>query len=126
MDNKNRSHKYKILIQWDEDAQDFRAVAPELGNCAVRAKTQNEAIELVNDAIEQHLRALEKENLPVPIPSSQKTFSGKILIRIDPKLHRDIATEASMAGLSISHFVEKIILRRKRDIGSDTKISHPI
>ena len=112
MEPGNRSQKYKIAIQWNEEAQDFRAMTPELGNLVVRAATQKEAIDLVNEAIERHLAALESQKLPVPVPASEKHFSGKILLRIDPRLHRDIATEASMAGVSISHLIERLIQGR--------------
>ena len=112
MEKKNRSYKYKIVIQWDEKRHDFFAMAPEFGNCAVRAPTQKEAIDLVNDAIERHLNGLEKEHLPFPRPFSEKEFSGRLSLRIDANLHRDIAMQAAAEGVPIAHFIERQ-LRKK-------------
>ena len=106
MEFKSKAQKYRVLIQWDEKKQEFIAIAPELGNCMARAKTQREAIELINTNIEQYLDKLDKQNMPVPIPFAERQFSGKILVRIDPNLHRDIAMQAAMEGISMSQYIE--------------------
>ena len=106
-----RALKYKVVIHWDEISEDFLASCPELGNCAVRAKTQEQALALVGEAIERHLRELEERHLPLPIPFSRKRFSGKILIRIDPALHRNVAMQAAMEGISMSRFIENKLRR---------------
>ena len=105
MEKKNRSQKYRIVIQWDEKRQNFLAMAPEFGNCAVRATSQKEAVDLVNDSIERHLDALEEQNLP---PSfSEKRFSGTLSLRIDSALHRELAMQAAMEEMSLVHFIER-------------------
>ena len=107
MDIKTRAQKYKIVIEWDETKREFIGEAPELGDCLVSAKTQKEAINLVNDAIERQLSTLEEQHLPPPVPFSEKRFSGKITLRVDPAFHRDLAMQANREGISMAHFIER-------------------
>ena len=102
-----KSEKYEVVIRWNEEDQCYIAHAPELGNCAVRGKNRQEALLLAQDAVERHLQALESNGLPIPIPLSEKKFSGKILIRVDPRIHRDVAMKASIEGVSINQFIER-------------------
>jgi len=69
-------------------------------------ETMEEAVAMAKDAIGGYLQTLEKEGLPVPVPLAEKKFSGKIALRIDPTLHRDIVVKAQLEGISINKFIE--------------------
>ena len=58
------------------------------------------------DAILGYLESLSARGLPVPTPLSEQTFSGKIPLRIDPNLHRDLVVKAQTEGSSLNKFIE--------------------
>jgi predicted HicB family RNase H-like nuclease len=39
----------------------------------------------------------------------EKPYSGKFIVRVDPKLHRDIATAAARAGKSLNAFTSEVL-----------------
>lgn len=48
---------------------------------------------------------IKKEN--VPIPASEKNFSGQINIRIDPIIHKSLVVESVKNGVSLNSFISK-------------------
>ena len=41
----------------------------------------------------------------VPVPLSERTYSGKFNLRLDEKLHREVAAQAAEENLSINQWV---------------------
>lgn len=103
-----RLKRYKILIDSVDD-NNYLASAPELIGCKVRAKSRSEALQLIENAIRAHIKKLEENNLPIPIPFSEKKFSGKVMIRITSQLHQEIALKAQLQGLSMNRFIEDLL-----------------
>ncbi|MBI4041844.1 MAG: toxin-antitoxin system HicB family antitoxin [Deltaproteobacteria bacterium] len=46
------------------------------------------------------------KNFTHPKPLAQQNFSGKIPLRIDPNLHRDLAIKAKIEGVSLNKLIE--------------------
>ena len=61
-------YKYEIVIFWSETDQVFIAEAPELPGCLAHGKTQNEALQNVNDAIELWLETAREFDDKIPEP----------------------------------------------------------
>ncbi|MBI4402986.1 MAG: toxin-antitoxin system HicB family antitoxin [Deltaproteobacteria bacterium] len=73
--------------------------------------TPEEAIKNAKEAIEGYVESLKTRKLPVPEPLAEKKFSGNIPLRIDPVLHRDLATRAAIEGTSLNKLIEKRLKR---------------
>ena len=61
----------KYLVIGEQSDNGFGAYVPDLPGCAVAAETREEALSLVQEAIEFHIDGLRKSGEPVPIPRSQ-------------------------------------------------------
>lgn len=57
-----------------------------------------------HDAVDDYLEMCEKRGR-----EPEKPYSGKFLVRVDPKLHRDIAMAAARAGKSLNAFVGEAV-----------------
>jgi len=101
------SPKYRVDIVWSAEDHCYIASVPELPNCQTHGGTMEEAVAMAKEAIEGYLDTLEKEGLPIPPPLSEKKFSGKIPLRIDPTLHRDLVVKASIKGMSVNKYIEQ-------------------
>lgn len=100
--------KYKIVIEYMDD-HTFVANAPELRGCEVKATTRNEAIARLEEAMKNALALIKARGEPLPTPFADKNFSGNILVRVDPRIHRDISLKAAMNGVSLNRFIETLL-----------------
>lgn len=60
--------KYEIVIYWDDNDGIFVAQAPELVGCSAHGKTQIEAVQNVNEAIELWLETAREFGDVIPQP----------------------------------------------------------
>ncbi len=51
-----------------------------------------------------------------------KPYSGKLLLRIDPRMHAAVATDAARVGRSINGWVEQAIVKALEDSADDVAI----
>jgi predicted RNase H-like HicB family nuclease len=63
--------KYTVILEKGHDA--WGAYAPDLPGCAVIAQNEQQAAELIREAIELYLEDLRTKNLPIPQPTSKAT-----------------------------------------------------
>jgi predicted RNase H-like HicB family nuclease len=64
--------KYLVVIEKGEYS--FGAYVPDLPGCAVVAETREEALELIREAVELHIRSLREQGSPVPEPASTTEY----------------------------------------------------
>jgi predicted RNase H-like HicB family nuclease len=64
--------KLRVIIEKDQDGF-LVAKVPDLPGCATQAKTKQELIKRVKEAIQAYLEALRKNGDPVPIETVQVT-----------------------------------------------------
>jgi len=102
---------YQIILRQDEDNGEAYYVAeiPDLPGCGAHGTNQIEALERLEEAKELWIFARMKRNLPIPEPSSEDDFSGKILLRIPSRLHMELSWQAKKNGLSLNQSIRKKI-----------------
>lgn len=126
--------KYKIEIVpfSEEDGGGFEARIPQLGRLAFLGygETVEEALahlEVVKkDLFERYLR----EGIDIPEPElEEERYSGHILLRIPPYLHKEIAEFARKNDISINHCLNNLIERGLASIkceAQDAKDKKPV
>ena len=66
--------------------------------------TMQELTDSFHEAVEDYLAFCKDHNW-----APQKSYSGAFNVRVSPATHRDIATRANEAGISINAFVKKVL-----------------
>ena len=61
--------KYLVVVEKGENG--FGAYVPDLPGCVAAAKTREEVVTLIQEAIEFHIEGLKNSGDPVPQPTSQ-------------------------------------------------------
>ncbi len=107
MKNQRKQIKYKIDISWSDKDECYVVRVPELPGCFTDGQTIEEAAKNAKDAIQSRLESIDKEGKPFPRAIASKKFSGKIPLRIDPELHRNLAISANIEGESLNKFIER-------------------
>jgi predicted RNase H-like HicB family nuclease len=63
--------RYTVILEKGQDG--WGAYVPDLPGCAVLAETEQQASELIREAIQLYLEDLRTKNLPAPKPASKAT-----------------------------------------------------
>lgn len=64
--------RYAVVIEKGESS--YGAYVPDLPGCVAAGDSKEEAIRLIQEAIEFHIEGLREEGEPVPPPSSSVEF----------------------------------------------------
>ena len=94
----------------EEDDGDFIAHFVELPNISAFSDSPNNAIEELKLVWEETKQSYKDHNESIPIAPSKKEYSGQFNVRIDKRLHRQLAIEAVDAGISLNALVAQKLL----------------
>jgi len=64
--------RYVVIVEQGESG--FGAYVPDLPGCVAVGETKDEALRLIQEAIELHLESVREEGLPLPEPSSSSEY----------------------------------------------------
>ena len=64
----------RYMVVLEQGSTSFGAYVPDLPGCIAVGESQQEVLQLIQEAIEFHLEGLKGEGLAVPVPHSSSTF----------------------------------------------------
>ena len=64
----------RYMVVLEQGSTSFGAYVPDLPGCIAVGESQQEVLQLIQEAIEFHLEGLKIEGLAVPVPHSSSTF----------------------------------------------------
>jgi antitoxin HicB len=98
------------LTRRSEDGDTFYvAEIPDLPGCMSDGKTEQEALNMVEEAKRLWLEAALKDGLDIPEPRDYLDFSGKFVLRLPRALHRNLALQANELGVSLNQYVVHLL-----------------
>lgn len=95
---------YGINLYQDEDG-DWLAHFQELPNISAFGDTPEQALAELRTAWEAVKASYRDNGEPVPVAPTRREYSGQFNVRIDRRLHRNLAIEAARAGVSLNALV---------------------
>ncbi|MBW4669707.1 MAG: toxin-antitoxin system HicB family antitoxin [Cyanomargarita calcarea GSE-NOS-MK-12-04C] len=96
--------QYSMTI--DSDTEDgFVAQIKDLPGCLTQGETLEETINNINEARELWLETAYFCDDEIPFPSSDDTYSGKLLLRLPKSLHRRLAEAAEQENVSLNQYI---------------------
>jgi predicted HicB family RNase H-like nuclease len=94
-----------ILERWDDDKQPYWvARVAELPHCLIHGDSPEEAIKEIDEVKKDWIISNLKRGLPIPEPSPRK-YSGKMILRISPSLHKLLVHRAEVEGMSLNQYM---------------------
>jgi predicted HicB family RNase H-like nuclease len=98
------------VVEWsDEDKCYVGSALPLIGPCCHgddEAKVYKELCEIVDEWLREGGRDSNPRSKASKL-SADKKYSGRFMLRIDPKLHKALAIKAARQGRSLNAFVEE-------------------
>jgi predicted RNase H-like HicB family nuclease len=64
--------RYRVVIE--EGSASFGAYVPDLPGCIAAGESSQEALQLIQEAIEFHIEGLKEEGQHIPAPHSSSSF----------------------------------------------------
>lgn len=95
---------YAVNFYLDE-ANEYTTYFTEMPNVSASGTTPEEAIHELEQAWQLMKEDYQASGEEVPVAPSRKKYSGSFNIRIDKRIHRDLAIEAAQAGISLNALV---------------------
>ena len=96
--------QYSITIDPDIDGG-YVAQIKDLPGCLTQGETLEETISNINEARELWLETAYEADDEIPLPSTEETYSGKLLLRMPKSLHRRLAEAAEQENVSLNQYI---------------------
>jgi antitoxin HicB len=98
------SRPYSWVVARDANGR-FSARISELPGCATDGATRAEALHNLEDAAHDWVKGALEDGFPIPQPQEREGASGKVLLRLPRKLHRQVQDLAAADGVSANTFI---------------------
>lgn len=92
-------------IQWNVEF-------PDVKGCGGAGDTEEEAINDAKTNLTAHLSFLKEEGMAIPVPTNpfdKSDYSGKILLRISKKLHKELSLMSERENMSINTIINSAL-----------------
>jgi len=97
--------QYTYRITWSEEDKEFVGLCVEFPSLSWLAKTQEAALQGIRAIVAEAVTDMQSNNENVPQPLAIRRYSGKLMVRIPPHLHRELTIQAAEAKVSINRLV---------------------
>lgn len=96
---------YTYRVTWAAEEEEFLGTCAELPHLSHFDESPEAALAGIRSLVAAAVEVLLAEGHKVPEPIASRKFSGKILVRVPPQLHRALALEAGEQGVSINRLI---------------------
>lgn len=100
-----KAEEYSYNVVWSADDKVFIGRVDEFPSLAAHGPTQEKALREIGNVVQFVLEDLAVEMDEVPVPLSQREFSGKLNVRMPKTLHRRLAAESQREGVSLNNWI---------------------
>ncbi|WP_066376670.1 MULTISPECIES: type II toxin-antitoxin system HicB family antitoxin [unclassified Anabaena] len=95
---------YPVTLYPDPEAG-YVAQIKDLPGCLTQGETLEETMTNINEARELWIETAYEAGDNIPLPSSDDSYSGKLLVRMPKSLHRHLAETAEREGVSLNQYI---------------------
>jgi predicted HicB family RNase H-like nuclease len=96
---------YTYRITWSEEDKEYAGLCAEFPSLSWMAKTQEAALQGIRKLVADVVKDMQSNKEAVPLPFAIRHFSGKIMVRVPPMVHRNIAIQAAESKVSINRII---------------------
>jgi antitoxin HicB len=96
---------YTIELRQDPEDKGWFVRVKELRGCMSEGDTPEQALAMIQEAMELWLEVSLEDGLPIPEPRPDEDYSGKFVVRVPRSLHRDLVEKADREGTSLNQTI---------------------
>jgi len=102
---------YAYRVNWSRDDDEYVATCAEFPSLSVLEPDAAQALQGIRDLVADIITDLQANEEPVPEPHSERSFSGRVLVRMSSDLHRDLVRDADEKNVSLNHLIVETLAR---------------
>jgi len=102
---------YTYRVAWSAEDGEHVATVAEFPSLSWLAPTPVAALEGLANVVRDVLTDLAATGEPVPEPLSERTYSGRFVVRVPSEVHRRLAREAAEQHVSLNRLVSDRLAR---------------
>ena len=99
----NSAEHYTYRVHWSLEDDAYEGTVAELPLLSWLAPDATEAFAGIQLLAWETVADLETDREPVPVSISDQEYSGKIMVKVPPEVHRRLAIEAAEQNVSLNH-----------------------
>jgi predicted HicB family RNase H-like nuclease len=93
---------YTYRVTWSAEDGEHVGLCTEFPSLSWLAKTPEAALTGILRLVSEAVADMQAAGEAVPVPLAEKHYSGEFRVRIPPQLHRSLATQAAVQGVSLN------------------------
>lgn len=113
---------YSRVVIPDEETGSYTARMLEFPGCVTQGDSVQDAYELLDDAAEAWIEAALELNQEIPPPAEERSYSGRVLVRLPKSVHRRAAEFAEQEGTSLNQFIVAAVAERIGMSGASSEV----
>jgi predicted HicB family RNase H-like nuclease len=99
------TNRYTYRVTWSASDQAHVGLCAEFPSLSWIATSPEKALKGIRKAVDDGVAEMLKANETIPEALSEKTFSGKFVVRVPADVHRLLAIQAAEQGVSMNRLV---------------------
>ena len=96
---------YAYRVVWSVEDEEFVGLCAEFPSLSYLDEDHLKALLGITNLVKDIVADMEANGEPIPVPISEKTYSGKFQIRITPERHRMLVIEAAEQNVSLNRLI---------------------
>lgn len=125
---------YSLIVNQlsEDDGGGWLVEVPELPGCMTDGETLEESLSSIDNAIDSWINTAKEKGRVIPNPRLRKNedeYSGKLMIRIPKKLHKDLSNKSDEEGISLNQLISFYLtkgLYSSEEVSNNTKTGRVI
>lgn len=101
----HRPEEYSYNVGWSEEDEAYVARVMEFPSLAAHGDSQENALREIRKVVDIVIKDLAVEGEPIPAPFGKRRYSGKLNLRMSQELHRRLALDAELQGVSLNTLI---------------------
>ena len=97
--------RYTYRVTWSEEDEEYVGLCLEFPLLSWLAPRAEDVLAGIQRAVADAVRDMESAGEAVPEPLAARSYSGRILLRVPPEIHRELATQAAEEGVSLNRLL---------------------
>jgi predicted HicB family RNase H-like nuclease len=98
---------YTYRAEWSPDDDEYVGLVAEFPSLSWLAPNAAEAIMGIEKLVAEVIDDMTASGEPIPVPLTERRYSGKIALRTSPDLHRRLTVEAAEQGVSVNQWISQ-------------------
>ena len=104
-----RVDHYRYAVQWSPDDDEFVATIAEFPSLSWLASDQLDALRGLEELVHSVIDDMHANGEIVPEPLAERSYSGRLNLRVSERLHRRLAVEAVQHNQSLNSYVSQLL-----------------